>query len=70
MNQFAELPPIAAIKDLQAAVTLASDHGFGMAIAELDLTHRPGPRRQACGELSSRGFRVRPVSRDRTVAAC
>jgi hypothetical protein len=26
---------------LKAALTLASNHGLGMAIAELDLTHRP-----------------------------
>ena len=35
------LAPIAAVENLQAALTLASNHDLGMAIAELDLSNRP-----------------------------
>jgi len=34
------LAPIAAVEYLEAACPFASDHGFGMAIAQLDLTSR------------------------------
>ena len=40
-NQFAELAPIAPVEYLHAALTLASDHGLGVAIAEFDLAQRP-----------------------------
>jgi hypothetical protein len=40
-NQFAELAPIAAVENLQAAHTLANDHDLGMAIAEFHLAQRP-----------------------------
>jgi hypothetical protein len=35
------LAPIAAIEYLQAALTLASNHDLGVALAELDLPNRP-----------------------------
>jgi hypothetical protein len=35
------LAPIATIENLQATLTLARNHDPGMAIAELDLPHRP-----------------------------
>ena len=35
------LASVTTVEYLQAAVTLASNHDLGMAIAQLDLTHRP-----------------------------
>jgi len=34
------LAPIATVEYLEAALTFASNHGLGMAIAQLDLTNR------------------------------
>jgi hypothetical protein len=44
------LAPIAAVKYLQAAVTLGGSYDLGVAITKLDLTHRAGMRRRACGK--------------------
>ena len=40
--------PIAAVEYLEAALAFASNHGFGMAITQLDLTNRPS----GCIDLS------------------
>src|SRR5271166_4514598 len=47
------LAPIAAIMNFEASRPLASNHGLGMAIAQLDLTNWPASGVDLPGELSS-----------------
>jgi hypothetical protein len=50
------LAPITAVEYLEAALTLASNHGLGVAIAERDLTHRPACSIELAENLSLLGF--------------
>jgi hypothetical protein len=45
------LAPIAAIEYLKAALPFAVNNGFGMAIAQLNLTNPAGLPRRSSGEL-------------------
>jgi len=51
------LAPIAAVEYFAAAPAFASDHGLGMAIAQLDLTNWSASLHRSSGELSSHGAR-------------
>jgi hypothetical protein len=54
------LAPIATVEYLEAALSLPNDHGLGMAITKLDLTHRPA----CCIELAKNyGRSARRASR-------
>jgi hypothetical protein len=47
------LAPIAPVEYLKAALPFAVNNGFGMAIAQLNLTNPAGLPHRACGELSN-----------------